>query len=261
MRPWAPKARRLQLSFWSGIVLVALALVYLAKARASWPWFSLWLFTLLLWVATLQLPAVRRALGFSWFKVTLLTLTGVVLFNLFLFHVETHRQRSERLEIRGVYFDAERDRIRVGVGRPGLDAHLVGSLYDFDRWSVDLRRVEGNRFRVENVRHVDMLRVRDPGWRRHLGARTIPILGAELDGRHPAVAGPSGDGDTVRIALDRADAEAPCSGVAHPLLSRWTDGSWTGGSPGRWRAASRWPSCRGTRCRTAMSPRTWCSRA
>ena len=35
MRLWAPEARRLQLSFWSGIILVSLALAYLAKARAS----------------------------------------------------------------------------------------------------------------------------------------------------------------------------------------------------------------------------------
>jgi hypothetical protein len=218
MRLWAPEARRLQLSFWSGIVLVSVALAYLAKARASWPWFSLWLFTLLAWLAALQLPSVRRALSFSWFKLTFFTLTGVALFNVFLFHVETHRHRSERLEIRGVYFDAARDRIRVGAGWPGLDARLEGSLYDFDRWSVDLERVEGNRFRIDSVRHVDMLRVRDPGWGRHLGARTIPALGAELDGRRSVVAGRGTGPDSVRVSLDRTgrrgtlrwgDASAP----------------------------------------------------
>jgi hypothetical protein len=203
MRPWAPKARRLQLSFWSGIALVSAALLYLAKARASWPWFSLWLFALLLSLATLQLPPVRRALNLSWFRITVFILTGVCLFNLFLFHVETHRQRSERLAIRGVYFDAGQEHFRVGVGWPGLDVRLEGSLYDFDRWSLDLAPVEGNRFRVDNVRQVDMLRVRDSGWRRHLGARTLPTLGANLDGRHPEVVGRADGADSTRITLDR----------------------------------------------------------
>jgi hypothetical protein len=54
----------------------------------------------------LALPPVRAALNLSWFRITLLTLTGVCLFNLFLFQVETHRQRSERLEVQGVYFGA-----------------------------------------------------------------------------------------------------------------------------------------------------------
>lgn len=214
----ASRVRRLQVSFWVGIGLATIALVYLARIRPSWPWFSLWLFALIGSLGILSLPPVRSALNLSWFRVTLLTLTGVCLFDLYLFHVEIHRQRSERLEVKGVYFDASRERIHVGVGWPDLDVRLEGSLYDFDRWSLDLRRIGGGSFAVENVRQVDMLRVRGSGWRKALGGSTTPALGAELSGRRPVVEHVLAEGDTLRLSLERSgrrgtlrwgDASAP----------------------------------------------------
>ena len=94
------KGRGLSRAFWAGLAVVGVALVYLARHRPSWPWFSLWLFALLGLLGVLSLPRVRRGLNLSWFGVTLLVLTGTGLFDLYLFHVETHRQRSERLEVR-----------------------------------------------------------------------------------------------------------------------------------------------------------------
>jgi hypothetical protein len=171
---------------------------------------------------------VRSTLNLSWFRITLLTLTGVCLFNLFLFQVETHRQRSERLEVQGVYFGANHGAISVGVGWPGLDARLEGSLYDFDRWSLELREEGGGRFAVQNVRQVDMLRVRSRGWRSRLGASTSPALGVELSGRHPRVARALQGGDTLSFELERegprgllrwGQATAPLASEG-PLLDR-----------------------------------------
>jgi hypothetical protein len=228
MRLPTTQGRRLQLLFWVGIGLGAIALVVLGRVRPSWPWFSLWLMVLLGSFVVLALPPVRAALNLSWFRVTLLTLTGVCLFNLFLFQVETHRQRSERLEVQGVYFGANQRAIRVGVGWAGLDARLEGSLYDFDRWSLELREEGGNRFVVQNVRQVDMLRVRGRGWRSRFAASTSPALGVELNGRHPEVSRVLQGGDTLRFELEREGprgtlkwgrATAPLSG-AGPLLDR-----------------------------------------
>ncbi len=83
---------RLRLAFWGGVGGAVLVLVYLARHRPSWPWFSLWLFALLGGLAVLSLPRVRKSLNLSWFGVTLLMLIGVAFFDLYLFHVETHRQ-------------------------------------------------------------------------------------------------------------------------------------------------------------------------
>jgi len=178
-------------------VLVAAALLYLARIRPSWPWFSLWVFALLALLVVLSHPAVRRALNLSWFGVTLLMLTGTVCFDLYLFHVETHRQRSERLEVRGVYFTPDAEPLRVGVGRRDLDVRLEGSLTDFDRWSVEVRRLDATRFVVARPRQVDMLRVRPASRWWPGGAATVPALGARLDGRDRTI--PTGDGSELRL--------------------------------------------------------------
>ena len=73
-----------------GVVGVAVALVVAARLRPDWPWFSLWLFGLVSTLGLLSVPRIRRALGLSSVRVTLVMLTGVSLFNLFLFQVVTH---------------------------------------------------------------------------------------------------------------------------------------------------------------------------
>ncbi len=172
--------RTFRRAFWAGLAILGVTLVYLASHRPSWPWFSLWLIALLGGLGVLSLPRVRQALNLSWFAVTLLVLTGTSLFDLYLFRVETHRQRSERLEVHGVYFAPDHDPIRIGVGEPELDVRLEGSLYDFDRWSLELRRLDASRFVVEHPEQVDMLRVRRRGsWRPGSGTLT-PVLGTEL---------------------------------------------------------------------------------
>jgi hypothetical protein len=181
-RSSSSQGSRLRLAFWCGAVVAVLALIFLARYRPSWPWFSLWLFALIGGLGILSLPRVRVALNLSWFGVTLLILSGVAFFDLYLFHVETHRQRSERLEIHGVYFDPDHQPIRVGVGYPGLDVRLEGSLYNFDRWSLDLRRVDAGRYVIQRLDQVDMLRI--PGKTRWnpWGRVKEPALGAVLGG-------------------------------------------------------------------------------
>ena len=193
--------------FWTAGGVVSLTLVWLARFRPSWPWFSLWVLAFLGLLTVLSLPRVRRSLNLSWFGVTLLILTGTAFFDLYLFHVESHRQRSERLEVRGVYFASDDQPLRVGVGRRDLDVRLEGSLHDFDRWSVDVRRLDAHTFRLERPRHVDMLRVRRsapwPG-----STATRPVLGAPLHTRSPPIAlsevatgevGTRGGGDLVLL--------------------------------------------------------------
>ncbi len=215
---------RLPKAFWVGTALVAAALLYLARIRPSWPWFSLWVFALLALLGVLSHPRVRRALNLSWFGVTLLMLTGTVCFDLYLFHVETHRQRSERLEVRGVYFAPETEPIRVGVGRRALDVRLEGSLADFDRWSVEVRRLDAARFVVGNPHRVDMLRVRPASRWWPGGSGTVPALGARLDGSHRVVT--TSDGLELRLlargprgALVWGPGTADLS-VDDPLLDR-----------------------------------------
>ena len=199
----APGGRRFRSAFWAGLALLGLALVYLASHKPSWPWFSLWLISLLGGLGVLSLPKVRETLNLSWFAVTLFVLTGTSLFDLYLFRVETHRQRSERLEVHGVYFAPDHEPIRIVVGEPELDVRLEGSLYDFDRWSLELRRLDASRFVVEHPEQVDMLRVRRAvSWRLGGGALT-PTLGTELGLRH-AVPGDasSGNEDPMEAALE-----------------------------------------------------------
>ncbi len=227
----AGSVSRKRISAWLGVALLALSLVFLARARPDWPWFSLWLFGLLVGLAVLSVPAVRRALGLTRFRVTLATLAGVALFNLFLFHVETHRQRSERLEIEGVWFDANQARIRVGVGGTDLDVRLEGSLYDFDRWSLDLRPIGADRFAVEQVRDVDLLRVRraTSGW--WAGSNNQVVLGRPLRAGTTVVDasnGSVGSADSLWLEAPRSrtgsrlhwgEATAPLS-LLDPLLDR-----------------------------------------
>lgn len=173
---------RVRAAFWSGAVLAVVALIFLARLRPSWPWFSLWLFALLGGLGVLSLPPVRKSLNLSWFAVTLLTLAAVSSFDLYLFHVETHRQRSERLEVHGVYFDPDHQPVRVGVGYPELDVRLEGSLFDFDRWSLDLRKAAGGGYTLGGMDQVDMVRLAvDGSWNPWRRART-PVLGAKLGG-------------------------------------------------------------------------------
>jgi len=157
-----------------------LALVFMARFRPSWPWFSLWIMALLLGLGALSLPGVRKALNMSWFGVTLLMLTGVASFDLYLFHVETHRQRSERLEVRGVYFEADHQPIRIGVGYQDLDVRLEGSFYQFDRWSLDLRKVGAQEYVVDNLDQVYMLRLPGKVWWKPRGTVNQSVLGAKL---------------------------------------------------------------------------------
>ncbi len=171
---------RLRVAFWGGAGLGVLLLVYLARAQPSWPWFSLWLVTLLGGLGVLSLPRVRKALNLSWFAVTLLILTGVSFCDLYLFHVETHRQRSERLEVRGVYLSPRRQPIRVGVGYPGLDVRLEGSLYEMDRWALDLRRMDDGSLSIDHLDQVDMLRLPEKVWWKPWGRVNRPAIGARL---------------------------------------------------------------------------------
>jgi hypothetical protein len=173
---------RLRLVFWIGVGSAVLLLIFLARHRPSWPWFSLWLFALLGALAVLSLPRVRKSLNLSWFGVTLLMLVGVASFDLFLFHVETHRQRSERLEVRGVYFDPDHRPIRVGVGYPDLDVRLEGSPYQFDRWSLDLRKVGADEYVIDSLDQVSMVRLPGKVWWKPWGRVLKPALGAKLGG-------------------------------------------------------------------------------
>lgn len=196
---------RVRLAFWTGAVVAVIALVFLARFRPSWPWFSLWLLALLGVLGILSIPWFRRELNLSWFGVTLVVLTGVCLFDLYLFHVETHRQRSERLEIQGVYFHPDHQPIRVGAGYPGLDVRLEGSLYDFDRWSLELSRLDAGTFVIQRPDQVDMIRLARDRWWRPWGRERVPVLGAKLGGGEWVVALPGSsatrDRDSVRITL------------------------------------------------------------
>jgi hypothetical protein len=176
------RGSRLRIAFWSCVGACVLILVYLARHKPSWPWFSLWLFALIVLLGVLSLPRVRKVLNLSWFGVTLLMLLGVASFDLYLFHVETHRQRSERLEVRGVFFSPEHQPIRVGVGHPGLDVRLEGSPYDFDRWSLDLRKVGVRQYVIDHLDQVDMLRLPKDRWWSPWGRVDGPALGATLGG-------------------------------------------------------------------------------
>ena len=77
----------------AGAAVAVVILIFLRRFGPSWPRFSLWLLALLGGLGVLSLPNVRKSLNLSWFAVTLLTPTAVSSFDLYLFHVETLRQR------------------------------------------------------------------------------------------------------------------------------------------------------------------------
>lgn len=187
-------------------LLLAVSAFAAARIRPDWPWFSLWLLALLAGAVAFSIPRVRGWLDLSPFRGAVAMLAGVAVFNLFLFHVETHRHRSERLEVGGVWFDANVDAIRIGVGEPDLDVRLDGSLHDFERWSLEVRPLGGDRFAIERLRGVDLLRLRADGalpWRDPL----VPVSGAPL-----TVGAPLGLGtDSLRV-------EAPMVGGLPTLV-------------------------------------------
>jgi hypothetical protein len=219
---------RPRIAIWTAGVVAALVLLFLARFRPSWPWFSLWVFGLLGGFGVLSLPGVRKSLNLSWFGVTFLTLLGVVCFDLYLFHVETHRQRSERLEFRGVFFEARGQPIRVGVGYPGLDVRLEGSLFDFDRWSLDLEQTGPGRYVIRNLKQVDMLRTPARVWWKPWGRVRAPAMGGVL-GRGVSTltdSTPGHDPLTLRLlaegeagVLAWEGSRAPLS-LDNPLLER-----------------------------------------
>jgi hypothetical protein len=193
-----------RLAIWVGAGVGVLGLIYLARHQPSWPWFSLWLFGLITALGILSLPRIRKALDLSWFGVTLLMLTGVACFDLYLFHVETHRQRSERLEVHGVFFDPDHQPIRVGVGYPDLDVRLEGSLFQFDRWSLDLRKVGAEQYVIDHLDQVHMLRLPAEVWWKPWGRVTRPALGAKLGGGSQAAPDTALEKAGLRIRLLRA---------------------------------------------------------
>jgi len=219
---------RTRIAAWIAGLLAVLIVVFLARFRPSWPWFSLWLFALLGGLGVLSLPRVRISLNLSWFGVTLITLLAVLSFDLFLFHVETHRQRSERLEVRGVYFEPDHGPIRVGVGYPDLDVRLEGSLYDFDRWSLELQRADSGRFIVQSLRHVDMMRAPATHWWKPWSRVRAPAVGGLLSGSHRVVSDSTEGSRPLALrllaegpggVLEWEGSRAPLS-LQNPLLER-----------------------------------------
>ncbi len=219
---------RVRITFWTGVVAVVAFLIFLARHRPSWPWFSLGLLTLLAALAVLSLPQVRKSLNLSWFGVTLLMLLGVSFFDLYLFHVETHRQRSERLEVRGVYFDPDHRPIRVGVGYPELDVRLEGSPFQFDRWSLDLRKVGADEYVIDHLDQVSMLRLPGKVWWNPWGRTRTPVLGAVLGrGGGPSPLGEAGNpGLEIQLLPDGRRGTLDWSGARALLSSENTFLDW-----------------------------------
>ena len=192
---------RTQLAFWGGLALAVALLLYLARARAHWPWFSVLVLLLLATFAALSLPATRKALNLSWFGVTLITLSGVCLSNLFLVYVERHRQRSERLELRGAYLEPTDGPIRVGVGSPGLDVYLEHDPWELDRWSVAVRPGPDQDFLLVDARNVEMLRLRGgPPWPWPVRTRRAAIGDELREGRTLTLS--AGATDSVRLLIE-----------------------------------------------------------
>lgn len=131
------------------------AVCYLALTRLEWPWFSLWLALLV----ALALWAGGSSGARRWFSRAggwITVLVGVLLFNLHLYWIQLHRQRSERFDVTGVFYETREDGISVGVGEPDLDVRLAGSVLDLDRWSMRIVP-DGGRFRVASMRGVDWI--------------------------------------------------------------------------------------------------------
>lgn len=192
-------AGRARTVFWFGLATAMALLAWAGRARPQWPWLSLWLGLLLGGLAVLSLPRVRRSLSLSWFGVTLFTLTGVCLANLFLFYVESHRQRSERLEVPGVWFEPSAAPLQVGVGVTGLDVRLEGDIRDLDRWSLRLAAVTDSTFVIDQARGVEMIRVRrgPGGLLRSRGRRSV--LGHTLTRTSPLTLVLNNDSSVLRL--------------------------------------------------------------
>jgi len=164
----------------------SLTLVALGTTQLSWPWFSIWILTLLL-LAVAGGSAWTRRLGLTPARAWIALLLGGATMNLHLYWIQLHRQRSERLDVTGVYLQAA-DGFTVGAGLRGLDVHLAGALTEQDRWSMRIAH-DGGRFRVQALDGVDWLeRKRGDGWtrlarvRRLAGGRSewSPLWGDEL---------------------------------------------------------------------------------
>jgi len=221
------RATRVQLAFWGALVALTGVVLWAGRARAHWPWFSLLLLAVLSAFVVLSLPRVRRALDMSWFGVTLVTLTGVCLVNAFLFYVESHRQRSERLEVRGVYHEPSNQPLAVGVGMPELDVVLEGDPLRFERWALEVGSGPGDSFAIESATGVELLRIkRGDAWGFPASGRTVSVLGRDLTARSPVVLQTSVDSATLHLlpggprgVLEWGNARADLN-LADPLLDR-----------------------------------------
>jgi hypothetical protein len=165
----------------------SLGLLALGTTQVSWPWFSIWVLLILTLAMAGGSGALERLGGpgrtGSW---VLLLVAGAVM-NVHLYWIQLHRQRSERLDVTGVYLSSPGG-FSIGAGLSGLDVRLAGSLVDQDRWSLRLR-AEGGRFVADSLEGVDWVERRHGGsWARlaHLrrvigGARDwTPLWGEEL---------------------------------------------------------------------------------
>ena len=170
-------------------------LAYLAVTRVAWPWFSIWLILLtalaVLWGGRVTRRGGPVHQGTAW----LLVLGGVALFNIHLYYIQTQRQRSERLDLPGVYLHPGPEGVTLGVGEPALDVSLAGSLVELDRWSLRVRR-SADGFVVDRLSGVDWLeqrRRRIPDaverWTAQIGRRQnwVPRWGAELSRERPVL--------------------------------------------------------------------------
>lgn len=128
-------------------------LFYLALTKLEWPWFSVWVALLVLtalWAGGTTSARRFFSRGAGWVVV----LVGVLLFNIHLYWIQLHRQRSERFDVTGVFVEARDKGMTIGVGEPDLDVRLAGSLLDLDRWSMRILPDRGS-FRVASMRGVD----------------------------------------------------------------------------------------------------------
>ena len=140
----------------------------LALTRLEWPWFSVWvamLVALALWAGGSRRPFISRPAG--WVAV----LVGVLLFNIHLYWIQLHRQRSERFDVTGVFVEARESGMTLGVGEPDLDVRLAGSLLDLERWSMRVVPDRGA-FRVLGMRGVDWVAQN----RAHVSATRAAVL-------------------------------------------------------------------------------------
>src|SRR3954453_17698045 len=93
------------------------ALFYLALTELEWPWFSVWVGLLILisiWAGGSSSARRFFSRGSGWVVV----LVGVLLFNIHLYWIQLHRQRSERFDVTGVFVEAGDRGMTIGVGEP-----------------------------------------------------------------------------------------------------------------------------------------------